>query len=703
MKYLSLICAAICALWPACAAAGPRALLIGVTDYAPEVTAIAGTLSGPGHDVALMAKVFADAGLETSDMVILSDGPGTKPAAGRPTRANILSALRDLAGTATPGDQIIVYLAGHGAQVPALQDTTEPDGLDEVFLPSDFRIKPDGGHQNLIRDDEIGGFVDAMIGAGADVWLIADTCHSGSLRRSAGSGAVARFVRLGSGGTTQDASDAPMDISATRTERAGQFVGFYAAAPGALAYETRPQGVKTTHGLMTWTLAQALRSGETQTYDDLARLMSAQLWRIGQGLSEPQFTGATRAAHAFARQISGARLHSVSFGEHVRIGAGRIDGMAPGARIQIEDAQGKALFETTLQDVDLTYAFAQMPVDAMPALDARLRKDGLDPSRFRDRWLADRAPGLVARVLSVPLDGALTVGISMKGPDPALRDQIADLVASMAPALQYDDTNPAVRIVAEGDSLFLRPSSPGAQIGLTVPAQSSALPALETMLRRAAKSRGLLGAATALQNTSLTASVAAEVAIAPGTSDPEGGCQPTGMPSEPKASDLRPPVVHHCETVVLTVRNQHPWPVDVSPFYLAADNQVFFLTGYADAERGGWRIPAGGQGTLTYTEATRQAGGQPVATGAMHLVLFAQRGAPGGTPADFRYLQDAAPAPGTRTSSEPGLASVLTQAGFGLANRRSIDDTVTAQSGAWILPLTTRAYDETRPQKRSSD
>ena len=37
-------------------------LLIGVTDYAPEVAAIAQPLEGPGNDIALMLDVFRDAG-----------------------------------------------------------------------------------------------------------------------------------------------------------------------------------------------------------------------------------------------------------------------------------------------------------------------------------------------------------------------------------------------------------------------------------------------------------------------------------------------------------------------------------------------------------------------------------------------------------------------------------------------------------------
>ena len=683
------LCGLLCVLWAPKAMADPRVLLVGVTDYPPAVTERAGVLNGPGADVALMAEVFAAAGVAPPDMTILSDRPDLLPGpfqAAPPTRAAILGALEALARTAASGDRIIVYLAGHGAQVPAGAASDEPDGLAEVFLPSDFSILADGTHRNLIRDDEIGQHIDTIIAAGADVWLIADSCHSGSLRRSAGPNATARFVNLASRGAS---AEPLVDMAAPQSARAGQFVGFYAAAAGALAYETQPAGAGTTHGLLTWTLAKALRTGGAQTYADLARILSAQLWQIGRGLAEPEVAGATGAPHMFADPARQSGVHAVGFGGRVVVRAGRLDGLLPGSRIQIEDKAGAALFTVGLQQASLTRATAPMPTGPIPALDARLRDEGLDPATFRARWLEDRAPGLVARVVATPLDIALPVALSAETLPPGLRGQLDALIAGLAPAVRRDDRNPELQIVADTDEIFLRPAPEGAVAALRVPASASALPELAVLLRRAAKSRGLLAAANALRGSALAHALSLEATVTAGRSNAQGGCVADGAARALDLAAPQPPTIFHCQGVTLTLHNRNPWPVDVSPFYIAADHQVYFLTGYDGAERGGWRIPAQGQSSLRYTEATRRTTAPQIATGPMHLVLFAQPGRIGRAPVDFRYLQDITPPPNTRAGPIKGLASVLTAAGFGLANRRSVDETETAAGGALILPLKT--------------
>lgn len=691
MKRVCSILALLCVAVAFRAEAADRVLLIGVSNYAPEVEQLAGPLTGPGSDVSLMAGVFLDAGVSQGNIEILSDVPtalGGQLTASQPTRFAILKALDDLAETAQAGDRITIFMAGHGSQLPARDAATEPDGLDEIFLPLDFTFSETGVTKNAILDDEIGHRIDRMIAVGADVWLIADTCHSGSLRRSAGTGAVARFVNLGVQASPNTSPERPVDLTAPETGRAGQYVGFYGAAAGALAYETRPPGAEATHGLLTWSLANALRSGRAESYADLARLMSARIWRIGHGRAEPAFSGALRARHMFSGKVSAPGLYAVAFGEGIEVKAGQIDGIVPGTRIQVEDADGATLFETSIENASLLQADAPIP-DATEALDARLRDAGLDPNRFRLRWLQDRAPGLVARVIATPMQVALPLGLNLSALDPSMQEQVTEMVDRMQPTIRHDDIEAELQLVAEGETIFLRPAPEGAATALSVPADPDHLAELEAILRRAAKTRGLLSVANALRDAELSRQLALQLQVTPGALSDRGDCQPGGPVRAVALDRPYPPDIVNCDEVSVTVLNRSEWPADITPLYLAANHEVYFLTGYEGVEKGGWRIPPKGQATLRYTEVTQTPAAENLPTGPMHLILFAQRGRSDAIPVDFRHLQDSAPPPERRSEQMQGLAALLTASGFGLAKTRSIDETSTAHGGALVIPLTT--------------
>lgn len=682
-------------LWALQAHAEQRGLLIGVTDYAPEVTARAGVLTGPGRDVALMTDVLLSGGIAPEAMTILSDLPQLLPDAvrtQRPTRDAILDALDQLAAEAAAGDRIVIYLAGHGAQIPAL-GADEPDGRDEVFLPSDFELASDGSPRNAVLDDEIGTRIDRMIMAGADVWLIADTCHSGSLRRDADPVAQARFVNLMPEDATATQQVFPVDLSPDRTTQVGQFIGFYGAEAGALAYETRPPGVDTSHGLLTWTLVQALRSGRADTYRALANEVSAKLWRIGRGRARPVFAGALHAPLMIGAGKNPSSSYGVEIDTQFALQAGRLDGVLPGSAIEVADHDGRALFTVSLNEVTLTRSFAPLPKGQMPALDARLKEEGLDPDRFRFRWLRDRAPELSGRIVSTPLDVGMPVGLSLSALSPDLRLETERMIAASAPALRRDDDSAEVHIVSENGMLALRPSPPGATQDLRVPATPQSLPRLAMLLRRAAKARGLLAVADALGDSALSKALRIEIHGRAGR--PTGkGCVQDSAARKIDLGDAQPPPVFHCDRVHVTLYNDSDLPIDVTPLYLAPDYQVFFLSGYDEAERGGWRIPAQGHRELSYTEATRQPDGSAIATGPMHLIFFAEYGAHGETPVDYRFLQSADPPPQTRAGVRTGLRAALTEAGFGLVKTRAMGNTEIAQSGALIIPLRTVPEEE---------
>ena len=83
----------------------------------------------------------------------------------------ILSAIRELARDAKPGDVVVFTFSGHGGQVP---DTTgsEPDGLSETWVARDRQIV----------DKEIYALL-ATFAEGVHVQFYSDSCHSGTVIR----------------------------------------------------------------------------------------------------------------------------------------------------------------------------------------------------------------------------------------------------------------------------------------------------------------------------------------------------------------------------------------------------------------------------------------------------------------------------------------------------------------------------------------
>ena len=145
-------------------------------------------LSGPENDVVLVSKVLRDHyQLTDADITVLAESAGPD---NRPTKANIQRAFAALAKSTRPHDQVLILLAGHGSQQPdedpPSADDPEPDGLDETFLPAD--VVPMTASEradwrqltNAITDDEIFAMTKEIATAGASVWIIFDSCHSGT-------------------------------------------------------------------------------------------------------------------------------------------------------------------------------------------------------------------------------------------------------------------------------------------------------------------------------------------------------------------------------------------------------------------------------------------------------------------------------------------------------------------------------------------
>jgi S1-C subfamily serine protease len=266
------------------AAADDYVLLVGCTEYPhlkehPYYRSDI-VLYGPANDVELMRDTLCRyIGVPASNLTILKGWPQDEAA--RPTRANILGHLERLAGRVKQGDRVIVHLAGHGSQQPD-DSGDELDGLDEIFLPADVKgwnLKK-GEVENSIPDDELGLKVGAIRDAGAQVWLLMDCCHAGTMVRAPGDDVRSRRLDPAVLGVPAAArGQGRVEASPLATDLTG-VVAMYGAQSHARAPELRlPKRAEDArwHGLFSYTLAAQLRrTGGGLTFRELlARMIAA--------------------------------------------------------------------------------------------------------------------------------------------------------------------------------------------------------------------------------------------------------------------------------------------------------------------------------------------------------------------------------------------------------------------------------------------
>jgi hypothetical protein len=92
----------------------------------------------------------------------------------RPTRSNILVAMRWLVQDCSSGDSLVFHFSGHGNQVED-DDGDELDGQDETICPLDWE------QNGQIRDDEINETIVRPLVHGVRLHAIIDACRSGTV------------------------------------------------------------------------------------------------------------------------------------------------------------------------------------------------------------------------------------------------------------------------------------------------------------------------------------------------------------------------------------------------------------------------------------------------------------------------------------------------------------------------------------------
>jgi hypothetical protein len=148
-----------------------RALMVGIDDYVA-----ANKLHGAVADARDLNAALLGAGVPQSNLRLVLERDAT--------RSRVLAEMTALAGSAQPGDLVILAFAGHGMRVKEMYPDSKPDHLDEAYVLVQFTPNLKGaGEHDFIPGPEIKHWIAALDARGIDVLFIADTCHGGGLTR----------------------------------------------------------------------------------------------------------------------------------------------------------------------------------------------------------------------------------------------------------------------------------------------------------------------------------------------------------------------------------------------------------------------------------------------------------------------------------------------------------------------------------------
>lgn len=389
-----------------------HALLIGINKYPmldPRYE-----LSGCIVDVKLMKSVLQlRFGFQPQDFVELYDHDATQSA--------IRAAMQQLVITCQPGDCIFFHFAGHGSQ-RTCSDGTESSGLDSTIMPSD------SGRQNKpnldISDDEIGDWLEQLVGKTDNITLIFDCCHSGTITRDVSS-ATTRSVPA----DLRSCQDMGLDVEAkSRTRdvsgknflsRNEQFVVFSGCRDDELAneYSVIKDGNRLRHGALSYWLSQSMLSAKSQTtYQDIFELASQQITALFP-TQHPQIEGRSnrvlfgtdvvqrikyftvQVGQNGAYSLNGGAAHGVVAGSKWAVypdGTNHTEGISPLANatvtsvnamssaITIEPSDAElpsgarcVLFSTPVSIPKLSIDIGQLPQNTMQEIKAKLDASNL--------------------------------------------------------------------------------------------------------------------------------------------------------------------------------------------------------------------------------------------------------------------------------------------------------------------------------------
>lgn len=184
-----LLIALVCALLSQSLQAR-HALLVGISDYQPPIT----PLEGPRNDVHAVQRALIKHWQFPADNIrVLLDSQATK--------AEILAAITQLENITEPGEDVFIYLSGHGTSAMDRGQGLPLPTTSGAYVPFDMG-RPTSLQQAasrlLVGRTDLNPLLRRLDAGGRNVFVVIDACYSGNTVRSAfGSAAlVNRYVDL---------------------------------------------------------------------------------------------------------------------------------------------------------------------------------------------------------------------------------------------------------------------------------------------------------------------------------------------------------------------------------------------------------------------------------------------------------------------------------------------------------------------------
>ena len=640
------------------------ALLIGANQY--QNLEERWWLKGPANDVQLVATYLetdAPVPFPADHVTVLTDGvEGYDPA----TLAAIRGAFAALTAKVQPGDFVYLHFSGHGTQAPALDPSTEVDGLDELFLPVDIGkwSNQSGTVENALVDDEIGALIDGLRAKGADVWAVFDSCHSGTVTR--GLEEVDEEVRtrqlsptvLGidpeamedvvsrSVGDPRDGAEAPFDAG----EGEGSFVAFFAAQTNEVTPEKNlPKGKpdRKPQGVFTYTLMEVLAEYPSATYGQIGQEVLRRYSVKNLAKSTPLFEGdLDQVAFSGTPGERVAQWQAEVTDAGLTIPAGTLHGLSEGAVL--------AVMASAADSDDAALGFVRLSsVDTFTATGVAVERDG-------KTLPAELPKGVTLRKLDEALDFTITVALPAAGsaPSDALLAALDVLTESAGPRLVF------VAPTEEADlRLAVLPDSPRPDAIWVLPSTGLAEDLASTPSVSTGDKDGAALAAT-LADT-LTTMARAQNLLKLGAAVGAGDLDVTVelQTRTPQDRTLRPlpftpvPTLLPEDEVHVLARNNTDGPVDVNVLYIGAD----------------WSISHWFSGRLQPGDELKKGLFKISDTvlGSERMLVVVTPAKPQSPVEDLSYLaQDALDT--TRGIGGTGLGDALSEAGFGETTRGAI-------------------------------
>ncbi|MEO8042589.1 MAG: caspase family protein [Acidobacteriota bacterium] len=286
-------------------------LFVGINAYEGGINPLKGCVNDATKMEAAMIARF---GFKLGDTTLLTDAAATREA--------ILANLKKYQTLAGVGDLLVFHYSGHGTLFPdeysEEQDETNmiymeaPDDegkmeviyergtYDSAIVPVDARSRTSGKPwRNLILDDELYAIFSAVTRKGAQVVLISDSCHSGSIDRPIPAGYQARTQSLATVFGVRKFSE--LDLEKPATSKTGRTTlppakGLYLAMTGSkddefsldASFNGVPMGLFTSMLLANMPKTVSPRTPIRTTYQQLMTAVStavatqAQKWESNQ-------------------------------------------------------------------------------------------------------------------------------------------------------------------------------------------------------------------------------------------------------------------------------------------------------------------------------------------------------------------------------------------------------------------------------------